>query len=231
MKYIVSSILSIVGLAFAVPGSAVFATPITVPAGLNPGDHYRLVFVTSTSRDGTSTNIADYNAFVTTAANSVPQLAALSTTWTAIASTATVNARDNTGTNPVATGVPIYNLAGLEVATNNTTLWTSTLTVTHLAAINANESGTIVPTGVTVWTGTNLAGTKTAVPLGPGTSVGYGNAANTDALWILNVFGSATTTSRSFYAISGDLKVVPEPSSVLLACLGLAVALIRVCRS
>jgi hypothetical protein len=41
------------------------AAPITVPTGLNPGDRYRLAFVTSTTRDARSSNIADYNLFVT----------------------------------------------------------------------------------------------------------------------------------------------------------------------
>ena len=90
------------------------AAPITVPTGLNPGDQYRLAFVTSTTRDATSSNIADYNAFVTAAANSVPQFVALGTTWHAIGSTAAVAARDNTNTNFTVnpSGQPIYNLKG-----------------------------------------------------------------------------------------------------------------------
>ena len=60
------------------------ASPITVPTGLNPGDAYRLVFVTSTTLDATSSDIADYNAFVSGVANTVPELVALGTTWTAI---------------------------------------------------------------------------------------------------------------------------------------------------
>ena len=72
--------------------------PITVPSDLNPGDPYRLAFVTSTTRDATSTNIADYNNFVSGVANGVTQLAALGTTWKAIGSTSADDARDNTGT-------------------------------------------------------------------------------------------------------------------------------------
>ena len=53
---------------------AAFATCLTagtlVPAiGLQPGVHYRLVFVTSTTRDAGSSNILDYDLFVTTTAN------------------------------------------------------------------------------------------------------------------------------------------------------------------
>src|SRR5689334_807714 len=82
--------------------------PITVPAGLSRGDQYRLAFVTSTVRTGRSRDIADYNAFVTSAANSVPELVALGTTWRAVVSTNAstpqlsfiTDARDNTATNP-----------------------------------------------------------------------------------------------------------------------------------
>ena len=34
---------------------------VTVPTGIDAGDSYRLAFVTSTTRDGTSSDIADYN--------------------------------------------------------------------------------------------------------------------------------------------------------------------------
>ena len=50
-------------------GSAAAAAPITVPTDLNPGDSYRLVFASSGARDYTSTNIADYNNFVQSAAD------------------------------------------------------------------------------------------------------------------------------------------------------------------
>jgi hypothetical protein len=78
------------------------AIPITVPTGLNPGDEYRLAFVTSTTRDATSSDITVYNGFVTASANAVTELALLGSTWTAIASTPTADARDNTNTNPSA---------------------------------------------------------------------------------------------------------------------------------
>ena len=71
------------------------AQPTTVPPGLNPGDSYRLAFVTSTGIDATSPVIATYNSFVTAVAGTVPELVALGTTWAAIGSTTTVHAHDN----------------------------------------------------------------------------------------------------------------------------------------
>src|SRR5690242_18076131 len=91
------------------------AALITVPPSLSVGDQYRLVFVTSTARNATSTNIADYNTFVTNTANGVAELVSLGTTWKVIGSTSSVSARDNTGTNPSSTGVPIYRLDGTRI--------------------------------------------------------------------------------------------------------------------
>lgn len=70
--------------------------------------------MTSETRNGASSAISSYNAFVTGVANTQPALASLGTTWKAIGSTETVDARDNTGTNPDVdgVGVPIFLLTG-----------------------------------------------------------------------------------------------------------------------
>ena len=104
------------------------AQPITIPSGLNPGDSYRLAFVTSTTRDATSSNIVDYDALVTAAASSVGELASLGTTWHAIGSTTAVDARDHTNTNPgVEVGVPIFLLNDTLLVTDNADLWDGTI--------------------------------------------------------------------------------------------------------
>ena len=72
---------------------------VTIPNGLNPGDQYRLAFVTNGTTLATSTDIAAYNTFVTAEANTQPELVTLGATWAAIGSTPTDDARDNTGTN------------------------------------------------------------------------------------------------------------------------------------
>ena len=41
------------------------AALVVVPPGLAPGAQYRLVFMTDGTRDATSTDINDYNTFVT----------------------------------------------------------------------------------------------------------------------------------------------------------------------
>lgn len=205
-----------VALVLAAPAESLAAPiPITVPTSLNPGDQYRLVFVTRESRDSTSLNIADYNAFVTTQANAVPELAALGATWTAIASTSTVDARDNTNTNPnTAVGVPIFNLNELLVANDNADLWDDTLANPVLYDENA------FPFSVIVVTGTNVSG-QAAIPLGGGAgSATAGQAALADFGWI-NAGTRPRTEANSFYGLSSTLTVIPEPGTAALLMLGL----------
>ena len=135
------------------PMGASADTITTVPAGLNPGDQYRLAFVTALWRTATSTYINDYNRFVNSIGNGKPLLAALGTTWIAIASTEAVDARDNTNTNPaVSTGVPIFRLDGVLIANHNADLWDDALA----ASLSITESGNALSRFV--WTGSRTNG-------------------------------------------------------------------------
>ncbi len=83
------------------------AVPILVPTALNPGDQYMLAFVSSTTRDGTSSDIADYDTHVQNAANA--QGGGLENmTWNAIASTSSVDAKDNVGNFGNLRGSPFF---------------------------------------------------------------------------------------------------------------------------
>lgn len=196
---------------------AAWAAPITVPTDLNPGDHYRLAFVTSTKHDATSTDIGVYNAFVTAVANAQPELAALGTTWTAIGSTASIDARDNTGTNPtIATGVPIYGLDDVRIADNNADLWDGAL-----SAPIAKETGNLQ--SAYPWTGTAPTGIASTFPLGTPAGVTFGTTFITilPPEWIAVGVANPAADSQA-YAISGTLTVVPEPGTMLLGCIGAA---------
>ena len=86
-----------------------------VPSGLGEGDQFRLLFLSSTKRDATATDIATYNTFIQgRAAAGHAAIQAYSTGFTAVGCTADTDARDNTGT--TGTGVPIYWLDGAKVA-------------------------------------------------------------------------------------------------------------------
>ena len=70
------------------------------PAEVGTGVPFRLVFVTSTTRDATSSDINDYNTFVQTAAMSGhASIRPHSGKFRALGSTSGIAARDNTGTN------------------------------------------------------------------------------------------------------------------------------------
>lgn len=195
------------------------ASVVTVPAGLAPGAPYRLAFVTSAGRDALSSNIADYNAFVTAAANNQPALAALGTTWSAIASTTTVDARDNTDTNPLlATGVPIYRLDGVKIANDNADLWDDTI----LSPLNVSEAGS-PPLVTEVWTGTYTMGVAhDGGALGQGSRVVHGLADATDRWWYI-FYAISGRHPLSLYGISGPLTApVPLPAALPLFAAALA---------
>ena len=141
-----------------------FAEIMVPPAGLNNGDQYRLFFMTSGERDATSTNIEDYNAFVQQHAESSPNLAALGLEWKAVASTPTVAARDNTGTNPEldGEGVPIYLVDGTLFEDSNFGLWgdkgQTQVHVTELGELFPFENPDR-PEDILVWTGSFPDGT------------------------------------------------------------------------
>lgn len=178
--------------------------PIVVPTGIEAGEQYRLAFLTSGTMLGESTDIADYNAFVSAAANAVPELAALETQWFAIASTAAVDARSNTGTTPPG-DVPIYLLNDTMIATSYNDLWDWSIAIpldyTELceAATGSNH----------VWTGTHVFGTVDN-PLGSSTPT-TGSRAMTGQQWIRNG-GSAANQPYALYAISDVLTVSSVPT-------------------
>ena len=86
-----------------------------IPADLNTGDQFRLIFLSSTSRTGSDTEITPYNTFVQTlAAAGHTDIQAYRDGFTVVGCTAAVDAVGNTGTFGV--GVPIYWLNGAKVA-------------------------------------------------------------------------------------------------------------------
>ena len=131
------------------------------PSGLSAGDEFRLLFVTTGTRDGTSSKIADYNDFVFNAASR--GYSALrdgyADSFRALVSTSTVDARDNTGS---AGGTqPIYWLGGAKAADNSADLYDGSVD----SAASRNQFGVTVPrlsgdARYIVLTGTRNDGTR-----------------------------------------------------------------------
>ncbi|HEY2838066.1 MAG TPA: hypothetical protein VGJ26_02885 [Pirellulales bacterium] len=224
MSRICASLVAI-SATFLATSLAAFAAPITVPSGLNPGDHYRLAFETSTTTTPASSDINTYNNFVNSLANAPGSPLAGLSTWTAIASTVAVDARDNTLTNPnvgADPSVPVYALNNTLIALNNAALWSGTLA----NPLDVTESGVVVPEYV--WTGSASNGTAIPVsdlynqyPLGAGLWPHLGSSQNATSAWIDYSYGYVGA-QNSLYAISGVLTVAPEPSSIVLTAIATA---------
>ena len=214
-----------------------------IPAGINAGDSFHLVFVTSsrTTREdsaGSGTDNHDinfWNAFVNTVADGSTVAGIPDLNWFAMANTAAVDARDNA---PVS--APVFRLDDAQVATGFADLWDGDIAV----PINVNEFG-IVQTGGgdagRVWTGGaafNQSGVAHASHhLGPGGNTSndfaasIGHMAQTSGGFTTSWFADSDAfrrgpdTALRFYALSEAVTVVapiPEPATATLALLGLA---------
>jgi len=208
-------------------------------AGNNPatgepwkvGDCYRFAFHSSQFTTAESPDIETYNAWVQSLADAspLPIGADDGVTWKVIGSTAEVDARDNTSTNPEVDGVgcAIYLLDGSTlVASNNADLWDGEIQ----NPIGITELGT----AFLHWpfTGTYKDGTKAAgqygtfEPLGGTSQIHQGQAAVTTN-WIWRVWtADPPATQLPLYAMSEPLTVVPEPATIGLLALG-GLALVR----
>jgi hypothetical protein len=133
---------------------------ISTPHGLNPGDQFRIVFLTQGVTQATNPNIGYYNTFVNNDASSqaggngsnvVYNTTAL--TWSAIGSTYEISAISNIGS----FGVPVYLASGTLITPSDTSsgLWSGS----PLAPINQFLTGS-GSFGTGVWTGTLPNGTS-----------------------------------------------------------------------
>ena len=127
-----------------------------IPSGLGIGDSFRLLFVSSTTRNATATGVGTYNSFVRqSAANGHEAIQPFTERFTAVGSTADTDARDNTDT--TGSGVPIYWLAGNKVADDYAEFYDG---VWDDESNPTNESGAAASVTAGVWTGSGDDGTE-----------------------------------------------------------------------
>jgi hypothetical protein len=211
-------------LFFAVAPTLVSAAAV-LPIGLDPGDQYRVIFVTSVAHDALSPNISDYDAFVNSAANAPGSaLASLNATWTAIGSTESVSAKQHLGT----FSEPIYRPDGVLVADGSAGLFFGVLVDPvvpvfsgHLQnPISITELGTVKATTFTaetccVFTGTYADGSPVPyAALGrPGgdASVGVWNDVYDD--WAYAEGIPSTGGNPPLHAFYGISSVLTEPNA------------------
>ncbi len=210
-----------------------------IPAGLDSGDEFRLMFVTANTRDATSSDIADYDSFVQSSAagtltgGSHPEIQRYSSLFKALGSTSTVDARDHLGMNPgnaAHNNAHVYWLNGGRIAYGNADVWDNTWTNGDQAD-RRSELGAAPTSNIVVWTGTiasadaSTQGTKDAAEhLGSTGSlvVAGNNASGGNAIQGLS---TAKTTVLHLYGVSPVFRVglVPVPVSVDLLGVGSSV--------
>ncbi len=121
---------------------------IQTPAGLLPGNTFRIVFVTDGTTTAGSSDISTYNQFVTTQAGGATYDGA-TVSWTAIGSTASTNARDNiTGSQ----SAPVFLADGTMVATSTTQAGSGLWSASLLAPIDEDLTG---PKHALTWSGSS----------------------------------------------------------------------------
>ena len=145
------TLLSVLVLA----ASVVHAEPVRQPSGIEPGEGYRLVFVTSETRDARSSDIEDYNTFVQGVADAAPVVGAWGFEWKAIASTRSIDALDNINVGSLEESVPVYRVDGELFASSYESMFggasmqsESNIGVTEFAVPPKQSSGF---TGAAVW--------------------------------------------------------------------------------
>jgi hypothetical protein len=204
---------------------------INTPAGLAPGDQFRIAFVTDGTTDATSTNIADYNAFVTAQAGGAIYDGS-TVNWFAIGSTSSVSAFSNTQSS---TSDPVYLNSGTQIADSLTTasggLWSTQIGTGNLLHAIDKDLTSTASIGIEVWTGTLPDGSSSSSnPLGGERPIS-GFSGNSNFAWVLAPVAPPmppNTTKFALYGISEELTVpsptaVPEPSTLVMSLTAAAV--------
>jgi hypothetical protein len=192
-----------------------------------------LVFITSTETTAVSDSLSDYDSYVQARADASSITALSTVTWQAVVSGEGIAARDHTGTNPGTDGstTSIWLINGTEIIANNyNSFWSNRTNLNQ--AIDRTESNLAVPNNVApggwdawrgTWTGTLANGTISGTGINAASpTVGLANAGwggfPTDD-WI-NRGTDADTSTYRLYAISEELTIIPEPSSLSLLVVG-----------
>lgn len=208
----------------------IITVPFT-PPGLLPGEKFHVAFMTAGKRDATSSQIADYNQFVRNEAQAAGAITeSWGVNWFAIASTETIDARDN-----ALISAPVYLLrkppgSPQRLATGFTDMWDGTVSEFFVDQFGNNQN----PPGQTVfyvYSGSAGDGTEYFTRSGLSQALGKNGAwcgdafSSTNGEWI-SITGSVKEFARPFYALSEELTVsaIPEPSAFVL-CLTAAVCI------
>jgi hypothetical protein len=213
LRLLVAAVAMICGIA---AGQNARAVDILTPAGLNPGDTFRFIFVSSSSVGSNNTNFSSIDATLASDASGYTY-SGQSISWSAIVSKVGTNARDRVG--GFNTNVPVYLVTGDKVANNLTTsgngLWSGSL----LRAVNVGIAGNTI--NGSIITGTFASGTVGAGLGSTGPTIGVSSSSG--GTWLDN--GPTFGGSFRVYGISSNLTAVavPEPSTYALGAIATGV--------
>ncbi len=204
------------------PPTEVPSTWSLVPSGLGVGDEFRLLFVSSTTRNAASTSISTYNTWIQNrAAAGHTDIQDYSDTFRVVGSTADVDARDNTHSTYTSSdkGVPIYWLNGNKVVDEYEDFYDGGW---DDEANPTTEAGTST-SATSIWTGSDDDGTESFTSSGTSRALGKEFV----ALGALNhatlgpvgdsAFNGGKSGSRPFYGLSAVFRVAPPPPTVVPA--------------
>ncbi|MDE0496232.1 MAG: hypothetical protein OXH86_02665, partial [Acidimicrobiaceae bacterium] len=181
------------------------------PASLTDGDVFRLLFVSSTQRDGSSTDIGDYNAHVQTAAKAGhPEISdSCGDLFKAVASTSAVDARANTDTESSDTAASVWWLGAFKAADDYADFWDGSWD----SYARRSESGASNNVSNLVYTGSNDDGTKHGTAF-LGSSVGWriGDINSGQNPISQSTDGTGGTGTRSLLGLSPLFKVEQRPT-------------------
>ena len=190
------------------------------PSELGARDQFRLLFLSSTTRNATSSDIEDYNTFIQNrAAAGHTDIQAYSNGFKVVGCTAAKDARDNTATTFTSSdkGVPIYWLDGAKIANEYEDFydrrWDNTSNTYDRDELGINSTNTDLAANRT-WSGCNHNGTEaifggTSYALGKATPNTGDVAANTP---ISASIISTSTNLRPMYGLSQLFEVPPDPT-------------------
>jgi hypothetical protein len=181
---------------------------VILPSGLAAGTQYQLIFLTDGERDATSSNIADYNTFVSNeAALGVPFGLPADVIWHAVGSTATVHAN----VNAPSSGLAVYDTRGNQVAAASTGLYTAS----HLTGILFDQKGQ-TPVQSLPWTGmSDSTGGVSTSPLGSQFTAEVGNNTASNGTWS-SANSASVIGNTHMYALSTPITATPEPGTAAL---------------
>ncbi len=220
------SVLFLAALAAGLFSTVHLKAAVIPPIGLAPGSQYQLIFVTADPQNALSSDINDYNTFVSNEAALGVSFGLPSASWTAVASTSSVDANVNAPSG----ALPVYNTAGQLVTAAGVGIYTGALN--NLVQFDQFGNFASVAQDTNIWTGSDFQGFGIpGLTLGGGGSAEVGQLA-VDATWLefqAQPIVEEVAFSRPFYALSGPLTV-PTPEPAALTLLGSALAALAAAR-